>query len=51
MLNKCDVTESCPAMVRRELPGSKNIYEISAKDPESATEALSRFVEVLSRAR
>jgi signal recognition particle receptor subunit beta len=51
MLNKCDVTESCPAMVRRDLPGSEHIYEISAKDPESATAALSRFVEVISRAR
>jgi hypothetical protein len=38
-------------MVRRELPGSEHIYEISAKEPESAAEALSRFVEVISRAR
>jgi len=48
LLNKCDVTESCPAMVRRELPGSKHIYEISAKDPASAREALCQFVEVIT---
>lgn len=48
MVNKCDVTESCPAMVRRELPGSTHIYEISAKDPASAKEALNLFVEAIT---
>ncbi|MDD1705949.1 MAG: GTP-binding protein [Methanoregulaceae archaeon] len=51
VLNKCDVTESCPAMVRRELPGNTNIYEISAKDPSSAREALGRFVEDIAKNR
>ncbi len=51
VLNKCDVTESCPAMVRRELPGTKYIYEISAKDSTSAREALGQFVEVITKAR
>jgi len=44
MLNKCDVVESCPAMVRRDLPETRYIYEISARDPSSAREALARFV-------
>lgn len=51
LLNKCDVTESCPAMVKRELAGSIHVYEISAKDPASAREALGRFVEVITKAR
>jgi small GTP-binding protein len=50
MLNKCDSSESCPAMVRRELPGSTHLYEISAKDPESARNALGRFVESITKA-
>jgi len=49
LVNKCDVTESCPAMVRRELPGSSYIYEVSAKDPSSAREALGRFVEDITK--
>ena len=44
LLNKCDVVESCPAMVRRELPETRYIYEISARDPSNAREALARFV-------
>lgn len=44
LLNKCDVAESCPSMVRKELPGDTHVYEISAKDPASAREALNRFV-------
>jgi uncharacterized protein len=48
VLNKCDVTESCPAMVRRELPGSTHIYEIYAKDPVSARDALGQFVESIT---
>jgi hypothetical protein len=50
MLNKCDSTESCPAMVRRDLPGSIYMYEISAKDPASARNALGSFVESITRA-
>ncbi len=50
MLNKCDSTESCPAMVRRELPGSTHLYEISAKDPASARNALGWFVEAITKA-
>lgn len=51
VLNKCDITESCPAMVKRQLTGSKYIYEISAKDPASAREALGRFVEAIIKSR
>jgi signal recognition particle receptor subunit beta len=47
MLNKCDITESCPAMARRELAGSRYLYEISAKDPVCARNALGRFVEAI----
>jgi hypothetical protein len=50
MLNKCDSSESYPATVRRELPGSPYMYEISAKDPASARNALGRFVESITRA-
>lgn len=49
MLNKCDVTESCPAMVRRELPGTRYTYEINARDPSSAREALGKFVDVIRK--
>ena len=44
LLNKCDEVESCPAMVRRELPETRYTYEISARDPSNAREALARFV-------
>ncbi len=44
VLNKCDVVESCPAMVRRDLSESGYTSEISARDPSSAREALARFV-------
>jgi hypothetical protein len=49
MINKCDVAESCPAMVRMELPGTRFIKEISARDPTSAREALGKFVEVIRK--
>ncbi|OPZ42493.1 MAG: elongation factor G [Euryarchaeota archaeon ADurb.BinA087] len=51
MLNKCDVAESCPAMVRRELPGTGNMYEISARDPSSVREALGSFVAIVKENR
>lgn len=47
MLNKCDLSEACPAMARRELPGPL-LFEISAQDPESARAALSRFVDSIA---
>lgn len=47
MLNKCDLSEACPAMARRELPGPL-LYEISSKDPDSARIALSQFVDSIS---
>ncbi len=47
MLNKCDLSEACPAMARRELPGPL-LFEISAQKPESAREALSRFVDTIA---
>ncbi len=50
MINKCDVAETCPAMVRRELPGTRCIFEISARDPTSAREALGKFVKVIRKA-
>ena len=50
MLNKCDSAESCPSMVRRELPEIPHIYEISAKDPASAQNALEQFVEAITKA-
>jgi len=43
VMNKCDLSESCPAMVRRALPGA-HTYEISARDPVSARNALDQFV-------
>lgn len=47
MLNKCDLTESCPSIIRSELPGAR-IYEISARNSESAREALTQFINVIS---
>jgi small GTP-binding protein len=47
MLNKCDLTESCPSIIRSELPGART-YEISARNPESAREALTQFLNVIS---
>lgn len=43
VMNKCDLSESCPAMVRRALPGART-FEISARDPVSARNALDQFV-------
>ncbi|HUU76260.1 MAG TPA: GTP-binding protein [Methanoregulaceae archaeon] len=43
MLNKCDMVEACPAMVRREL-GQKRIYDISSHEGHSARQALDQFV-------
>jgi uncharacterized protein len=51
MLNKCDITGARPAMVRRDLPGGPYTYEISAKDPVSARNALDRFLEAITKAR
>jgi len=47
MLNKCDLIESCPSIIRSELPGART-YEISARNPESAREALAQFVQFIS---
>lgn len=47
MLNKCDMPESCPSIIRSELPGART-YEISAQNPESAREALTQFLNVIS---
>ena len=43
VMNKCDLSDSCPAMVRRALPGAWSC-EISARDPVSARNALDLFV-------
>lgn len=44
MLNKCDLTESCPSVIRGEFPGART-YEISARHPESARDALAQFLQ------
>jgi hypothetical protein len=46
MLNKCDLSEACPALARRELD-SALLYEISATRPESARNALAGFIGTL----
>ena len=46
MLNKCDMVEACPSMVRRTL-GSTVTFDISSRDGESARKALSTFVDGL----
>jgi small GTP-binding protein len=46
MLNKCDMVEACPSMVRRTL-GTTTTFDISSCDGESARQALSRFVDGL----
>lgn len=44
MLNKCDLPESCPSMIKSEFPGART-FEISARHPESAREALAQFLQ------
>ncbi len=46
MLNKCDMVESCPAMIRRQL-GDVLMFDISTIDRESARKALDAFVGTL----
>ena len=50
MLNKCDLSGACPAMVRQELGGAVT-YEISARNPGSSREALERFVGTIEKKR
>lgn len=50
VMNKCDLSESCPAMVRRAFPGACS-YEISARDPVSARNALDHFVGTITTSR
>jgi small GTP-binding protein len=50
MLNKCDLSGACPAMVRQELDGAV-IHEISARNPGSSREALERFVGTIEKKR
>jgi hypothetical protein len=44
MLNKCDLTESCPSQIRSEFSGTRT-YQISARHPESARDALAQFLQ------
>ncbi len=46
MLNKCDLVESCPAMIRRQL-GDVLMFEISTIDKDSVRNALDSFVGTL----
>jgi small GTP-binding protein len=46
MLNKCDMVESCPAMIRRQL-GDVAMFDISTIDKNSARKALDAFVGTL----
>ncbi len=46
MLNKCDLVESCPAMIRRQL-GDVLMFEITTVDKDSAGKALDAFVGTL----
>jgi small GTP-binding protein len=46
MLNKCDMVEACPSMVRRTL-GTTTTFDISSCEGESARQALSTFVDGL----
>jgi signal recognition particle receptor subunit beta len=48
MLNKCDLAESCPALVRNELAGAMT-YEISARDPGSSRTALEQFAALIGK--
>ncbi|NYT17163.1 MAG: GTP-binding protein [Methanomicrobiales archaeon] len=50
MLNKCDLSGACPAMVRQELEGAM-IHEISARNPGNSLEALQRFVGTINKKR
>jgi small GTP-binding protein len=46
MLNKCDMVEACPSMVRRTL-NTTLTFDISSRDGESTRQALSTFVDGL----
>lgn len=48
MLNKCDLSGACPAMVQQELPGVVT-HEISARNPGSSREALELFVGTIGK--
>jgi small GTP-binding protein len=50
MLNKCDLENSCPETVREQFPKA-SMYELSARDPESARRALEQFVGSMIRAK
>jgi small GTP-binding protein len=49
LLNKCDLEESCPGTVREQFRGSRT-YELSARDPGSARNALEQFIRSMIRA-
>jgi small GTP-binding protein len=46
MLNKCDLEDSCPSLVREKLPCARS-FEISARNPKRAREALEMFIRTL----
>jgi small GTP-binding protein len=48
MLNKCDLEDSCPSLVRDKFPHVRS-FEISARDPKSARQALEAFIVAISR--
>jgi hypothetical protein len=50
MLNKCDLSGACPAVVQQELDGAATCH-ISARDPESSREALEQFVRTIEKKR
>jgi small GTP-binding protein len=46
MLNKCDLGNSQPRVVRKKFPQART-YELSSLDPESARKALEEFLELV----
>ncbi|NYT07263.1 MAG: GTP-binding protein [Methanomicrobiales archaeon] len=48
MLNKCDLSGACPAMIEQELGGAVT-YEISARNPRSSRDALEQFVGTIGK--
>jgi small GTP-binding protein len=44
MLNKCDREDSCPAALREKFPRARS-FEISARNPKSARDALEMFIQ------